>query len=146
VSYSGGYPNYLSYELSDDRREKFDNQPDNHREVTFEMISKDDDALLKQKYRSSAIFDIYLNNKEKYKWVAILSDGATSFVEKKNDGMSIVYEPVPTHKVIKEMLDFKNFQGTFVKRRLKRFIESCASKNWTHTDDVSVGVVYLGED
>ena len=145
VSYKEGYPNYLSYQLSNERKERFAEKTGNYKEVILEMISGDEEPL-KQKYRSSAVFDTYLGSKSKYLWVAVLSDGVNSFMEKISDGTSVTQEPVPPHKVIRELFNFKNFQGTFVKRRVKRFLESCSERQWTHGDDLSVGVVYLGDE
>jgi len=145
VSYKEGYPNYLSYQLSKDRKERFDEKTGNYKEIILEMISGDEEPL-KQKYRSSAVFDIYLGSKSKYLWVAVLSDGVSSFMEKVSDGTSVTQEPVAQHRVIRELFGFKNFQGTFVKRRVKRFLESCKERQWTHGDDLSVGVVYLGDE
>ena len=59
---------------------------------------------------------------------------------------SVTQEPIPAHEVIKELFAFKNYQGTFVKRRMKRFLESTAELGWSHGDDLSVGVIYLGDD
>lgn len=139
VSFKQGYPNYLSYQLSKDRKQLFDEKTENHKEIILEMIDMDGEPL-KQKYRSSAVFDIYLGSKSKYLWVAVLSDGVNTFREKVSGDL------VPQHKVIRELLNFKNYQGKFVMRRMKRFLESCAERNWTHHDDLSVGVVYLGND
>lgn len=145
VSYKQGYPNYLSYQFSKDRKQLFDEKTENYKEIVLEMIDVDGEPL-KQKYRSSAVFDIYLGSKSKYLWVAVLSDGVNTFKEKVSDGTSITEEDVPQHKVIRELLNFKNYQGKFVMRRMKRFLESCAERKWTHHDDLSVGVVYLGND
>ncbi len=145
VSYKDGYPNYLSYRLSPERKERFDEKTSNHKEITLEMIQGDEEPL-KQKYRSSSIFDTYLGKKSDYLWVAVVSDGVHSFTEKIVDGTGVMQEPIPAHKIIRELFNFKNFQGTFVKRRVKRFLESCVPRNWTHGDDLSVGVVYLGDE
>lgn len=145
VSYNEGYPNYLSYRLSPERSKSFAEKTNNYKEITLEMIG-DEEEPLKQKYRSSTGFDIYLGNKKTYSWVAILSDGVSSFMQKVVDDCSITQEPVPTHEVIRAMFDFKGFKGPFVKRRVKRFLESCKQRDWIHLDDLSVGVVYLGDN
>lgn len=145
VSYKEGYPNYVSYQLSPERKAKFDEKANNYKEVTLELIDEDK-APLKQKYRSSAPFETYLGSKDKYLWVAVMSDGVQSFMEKVSDSTSITKESVPTHEVIRELFAFKSFTGSFVKRRMKRFLETCKERQWTHSDDLSVGVVYLGEE
>jgi hypothetical protein len=145
VSYKEGYPNYVSYQLSPERKEKFDEKTGNYKEVTLELIDGDK-APLKQKYRSAAPFETYLGSKDKYLWVAVMSDGVQSFMERVDDKTSMTKESVPTHEVIRELLAFKSFTGSFVKRRMKRFLETCKDRQWTHSDDLSVGVVYLGEE
>ncbi len=144
VSYRDGYPNYLSYQLSPERKARFDEKTSNFREMTYELIDEND--TLKQVYRSGAIFDTYLGTKKKYCWVAVISDGVQSFVQKNITETSVTTEPVPSHEVIREMFAFKNFNGTFVKRRVKRFLELCKERGWTHYDDLYVGVVYLGSE
>lgn len=144
VSYKEGFPNYLSYRLSEERTERFNEKKGNYKEVTMELIQANA-VPVKQRYRSSAVFDTYIGRADKYQWVAIMSDGVQSFMQKVTTGTSVTHEPVPAHEVIQELFAFKNFQGTFVKRRVSRFLESCRDRNWTHGDDLSVGVVYLGD-
>jgi serine/threonine protein phosphatase PrpC len=144
VSYNEGYPNYLSYLLSKERKDKFNEKVNNYKEITLEMIGQNNEENLKQKYKSSVVFDIYLGSMKNYSWVAVVSDGIHSFTEKQVTSTSVCQEPVPLCDVVKELFAFKNYQGCFVKRRLKRFLDVCKSKNWSNGDDLSIGVVYLG--
>jgi len=144
VAYKEGYPNYLSYRLNEERMERFKAKTDNHKEITLDIIEPGMPTNT-SKYKSSAMLDIYLGSREKYLWVAVMSDGVQSFTERVVTETALTHEIVPVRKVLEELLAFKNFQGTFVRRRVNRFMEVCQKNNWSHSDDFSMGVIYLGE-
>lgn len=147
VSYKAGFPKYLSYRLSEERQQKFNEKvanEGNHKEITVLEIMPDGTPN-ERKHKASRDFDIYLGQRDRYAWVAVMSDGVESFLQHNVTETGKYDEQVPLHEVLKELFSFKNFQGTFVKRRVNRFLEVCKERNWTHEDDFSVGVVYLGE-
>jgi len=63
-----------------------------------------------------------------YEWIALTSDGIESFSDEK----SIIS--------IQKMLDFKNFSGKFVERRLEKFEKTQKKENLSHFDDLSLVV------
>lgn len=69
--------------------------------------------------------------------VAVLSDGAESFVDR--DGQTVSLETL-----LPELLSFKNLEGEFVTRRVRRFLErTCVQRGWRHEDDFSMSAVAL---
>lgn len=80
----------------------------------------------------------------KMKWVTLMSDGVHTFYEAQNTDTSIVNMDIGYREVIKEALNFKNFNGKFMQRRLNRFLKLCQKNNWHHADDISFGTIYFG--
>jgi len=79
------------------------------------------------------------------KWVTIMSDGISSFYETEDNGTSLTNVDIDHIDVIREVLNFKNFNGKFMQRRLNRFLKFCAKNNWHHADDISFGAIYFGD-
>lgn len=79
-----------------------------------------------------------------YHSVAILSDGASSFIRRdaanRNLGSSL-----PTAEVLKNVLAFKGFQGEFVQRRVQRVLKEFKDQNIQNYDDFSLGVLTINE-
>lgn len=75
-------------------------------------------------------------------WVAIMSDGIHTFWQRTDNGSKIV---IPVTEVVQHMLDFKNFNGEFVKRQMNWFMKTHQKQGWQHDDDVSVAAIYFGE-
>jgi hypothetical protein len=144
VSYKEGFPNYLSYRLNQNRMDRFKAKTGNYKEITLDIMEPGKPTQT-SKYKSSVMLDIYLGSQEKYLWVAVMSDGVQSFTERIVTDTVRTNEIVPLRDVLEELLAFKNFQGTFVRRRVNRFMEVCETKKWSHSDDFSIGVVYLGD-
>lgn len=82
-----------------------------------------------------------IENLSDIEYIAISSDGLDTFYTKK-DGVQKV---VPFVDVINNLFCFKNFNGVFVQRRLNKFEQFCSKNGWFHADDLSLGVIYLGE-
>jgi hypothetical protein len=80
-----------------------------------------------------------------YDMVALFSDGVRSFMEPVKSETSKTFKPVPLTDVIQELLAFKNYNGSFVHRRVKRAFEqglgNFAIKEWFNTDDLAQAVI-----
>lgn len=142
VEYSAGYPDYLNYVLNADRQAAF-MQIENSRVITR---CDNRDKSTEVNVHPLACDHIFMEEFDVMKssdyWVAIMSDGACSFLKGYDSPENCSTEP---NTVISEMLSFKNFGGKFVSRRLNAFEKSCAKNNIWHDDDLSVAAVYLGE-
>jgi len=147
ISYKGNAPYYLSYQLNKDRLCQFISYSEKS-EVPFKtrseerividpngsvVITKDDTCYSKRIMQSIQIKDT--------EFFLLMSDGSESFV-KRNTG-----ERVDSLDIIKEFSSFKNINGEFIKRRVKKAMETLASKNNIHnTDDVSVAGFYFSDN
>ncbi|HEU4509242.1 MAG TPA: hypothetical protein VFR78_13430, partial [Pyrinomonadaceae bacterium] len=79
-----------------------------------------------------------------YKYVAIASDGIHSFFHTQQSTNGKRVEPVSLIETLDVFWSFKNSQGAFVERRMKRFKKDAEAKGWQHADDLSIGVIHLG--
>ena len=163
-AYPGGYPFYMSY-LPQCSKE-FSNWDSKYSQcdITVSIIKKDgidkfdsftgdNDFFTNSADKPSLLILGSTYDKritigdyfDKVQWVALMSDGIHSFYEAKNLGTSIVNDDIDYIDVIQEVLNFKNFNGKFMQRRLNRFLKFCAKNNWYHADDISFGTIYFGD-
>lgn len=77
--------------------------------------------------------------------VAIFSDGVSSFQQSATTPTSKTTTPVPLIKILSELLNFKNYNGSFVQRRCKAAFQKFTKDNWVNTDDFSMSVIYREE-
>ena len=77
-----------------------------------------------------------------YDLVALFSDGVETFVDRSAEQP----QRVPVESVIAELLAFKNYHGRFVERRMRRFLRQTRERGWVHEDDLSLAVLYRGDD
>jgi len=145
ISYGAGYPEYPSYLACPERRRSFEALDGNHAtllRITLEpdgrAVSLPDEMLSPSGYQESgSVRDAV--------WVALLSDGAASFVaQNAAEDRSCGSASVAVATVLGELLRFKSMQGVFVQRRLARFSQQCATRGWCHQDDLALGAIYLG--
>jgi hypothetical protein len=141
ISFAGGYPEYPSYLASPERRRGFDAVPGNEPILRRIILEPDGRTahLAEERlppggfHESGTIRDTA--------WVALLSDGAASFVARNDAGSST---PIELGTVLAELLAFKSLQGVFVQRRLTRFSQQCGTRGWGHQDDLAVGAISFG--
>lgn len=137
-SFSNNMPNYLSYQLNDERRRLFTaTKPilfcETHLIQPNGIIRKT--GIFSQHVSSYKVAEFPIEDCE---WVLIVSDGLQSF-QNLSGKMSVNH----TH-VLKQLTKFKTFTGDFVKRRLNRFKKECAKTfNWSHYDDLSVAGIHI---
>jgi hypothetical protein len=146
VSYPSGYPFYPTYL---------------HQPERLEALLSTDRAIRELKhYRSPSITEmlqlasatscdsptqVLKFKTSDYKYIAILSDGIHSFLSTHETITGKRVQPLLMPEVIKELLSFKSLHGSFVARRVKRFLKDCHVRGWQHTDDLSLAVVHLGD-
>lgn len=131
----GNMPFYLSYRWDNSRLnsyKSFNIKNIMNKYVDGKFIDAD-----QREMNDDEIITIY-KNIDDVEWVAILSDGVHSFKDK--DGNIVDFM-----EVLKELLNFKTYTGRFAQRRLNAFRKKCSQLGWTHDDDISLGVMYLGE-
>jgi hypothetical protein len=119
ISSPSGYPFYPSYLHQPDRLQ--------------EMVAHD-------RCTKTIVFKL---NAAAYKYVAIASDGLTSFFQTRQNANGKRVEPIRLDDVLVELWSFKNSHGAFVQRRLKRFKKDTG---WQHADDLALAVLHLGDE
>jgi hypothetical protein len=69
--------------------------------------------------------------------IILATDGINTF--NNADG-----NPVPIGSVIKELTNIKTFNGEFMVRRMKSFLNKfCTTNGWQHYDDIGVAAIHL---
>lgn len=144
ITYDSGAPYYLSYQLYSDRNAGYKNTFGLKRSIKKYTISKGIQKDISTSVDEDGTCYIETGNSKDYVAIAVMSDGMLSFQQVEQTETSKVNVSVESYKVIEELLSFKNYNGTFVQRRLQKFRKDCEAKGWFHLDDVSIGAIYLG--
>lgn len=148
IEYEKSFPFYLNYFHSLRYNEWMTEH--NNRKVTVHFIKNNGDVedcdmednqfgIIEEEFRVR----ISCPNRPEIEWIAVMSDGIMSFSEKTPGQRKPI--PISYIEVLKELLPFKNFAGSFTQRRINKFRKNCAKKNWHNSDDVSLAATYLGE-
>lgn len=164
------YPFFLSYYLDTARLRNFQKQSNvfsfgaylfDAEKNTLEDIEEtivdlqgtyDDGALepfiseyssLKIKSLNYAPLNILYTQKEYIDMVILISDGLNSFSQKHKTNTSISYEPFAFKNILSKLLAFKGTKGKFIKRRVKKFKETCQKEGIYHFDDFSIAGISL---
>jgi hypothetical protein len=141
ISYFGNAPHYLSYNLNQERYGRY--KSGNVRPVEFDLgiISEVSNNLTIIKDDLTLAADLnFHRDLEKSESIIISSDGIESFVD------ITTGERIPHEEVIKEIIDFKNKKGEFIKRRVRRMMENFAKKGIYNYDDVSIAAFMILEE
>jgi len=149
IDFYHGYPAYLSYALESDRLKPYLTHTEGGSASVKVTLGEDDSATTSthQFFSASGEFQAYtcFFPRDKYDLVLLLSDGVVSFQSNGTNATSKHRISVPPKAVLDELVDFKNMNGEFVVRRVKRFLQkTCVENNWTHYDDFSVAALSTG--
>lgn len=74
-----------------------------------------------------------INNLE---YILLVSDGLESF----NNG----FTDIKFIELVKDLTDFKNVNGSFIERKVKRILKNYEKEGFYPSDDISVGGIHLG--
>jgi hypothetical protein len=141
VSFGSNAPRYLSYQLSPDlERAHRDLSPMVTVTSGLRVAGSATWQVETGSYPIGACspFECWYIDRRDCDLALVCSDGLESFVDSNS-------APVPLHGVLDELLAFKGLQGQFVARRCARFLKTCASRGWSHGDDLAVAGIYLGD-
>jgi len=122
VQYIAGAPEYLSYTLEDARHKKYHEWFGNKRTLQCEGNI---DIIDLPDVNDKPIYCLSDDTKN-LEWAAVFTDGVSSFQGKNS------------FDIMKELTNFKNFRGKFMKRRAKRFF---TDNKVYHDDDVACAAV-----
>lgn len=93
--------------------------------ILFERVKFNEPTILK--YDASLV-----------KTIAITTDGVASFTKDR-------FQNKPMTDVMENYILFKNFKGSFVKRRVKKYTEELYKDEFENYDDVSVGALFINK-
>lgn len=134
ISYPNNTPRYLSYRLDENRKGEI--LPAVVEEFIFRSNGWEK-TLISQ--MDQDFFFKYMDPESDF--VAVMTDGAGSFLRPVVSQTSKSNEAVPPEDVLPALLDFKTFQSGFVQRRVKRLIKDSREKQWQHYDDLAIGAL-----
>jgi len=159
-AYSDSYPFYINYLYDQTGRYSDWIQNHNKRDVAQTVLSPEGEWISTESLHNDVgrIEDslglirssdnrtiIEIVSRDEIEYIALMSDGVHSFYETITTGTSKCNKSLPYINVVQELLSFKNFNTSFVQRRMNKFRKNCAKKNWGNADDVSLAVIYLGK-
>ena len=140
--YAKNMPYYLSYYVDAGRqhqycKEMFDVDEGGKCLVTA-LYSGDDFNVSTEDFVKIPTFVLPI---DEYEMVGIASDGIESFFSPHDNSLRKGFK-----EVIEELTAFKGTVGEFLKRRCKRAVKNYKKEGIEHYDDVSIGVMLLGEE
>ena len=144
-SFEGNAPYYLSYRIDPERRKLYDEFAKEFRGVTQKQHVIFMDGTEYPFCRSGTLYNrenvlnCSFSDKSEFNGALLCSDGISSFVNFESA------ERVSIEPIAKEFTAFKNFNGEFIKRRIRRAMEDLSKNQIYNTDDVSVGGIILNE-
>lgn len=145
IEYPSGAPFYLSYNLQSDRKILYGEKFGFNRIIKTYKIDDVGCTLKETIIRKDCDPWFWSGDVSSTKAVVVFSDGVLSFTEPSKSDTSKAREAIPFEKIIRELMAFKNFHGTFVHRRVQAFMKKCEAENIWAYDDFSMGAIYLGE-
>jgi hypothetical protein len=139
-TFEGNAPYYLSYLVDNERRKIYENYAEDRyvRKDHYIINHKDrtsNEGFIANAHNSPRIFYIDIDYCDS---IFIASDGIDSFVDTENAIR------IPFKYILKEFMAFKNINGKYIERRVRRSMEDFTKVNIHNTDDVSFGGMILG--
>lgn len=131
IEYSNNMPFYLEYLTSDDKMKRYIENLEN-KAITFYKDGGIEDIYNSKDH--STLFEFRLD--DSIESIGIASDGLSSFVS--ND-----LTPIPLTKIVEKCLNFKNTNGAYVSRRMRRMIKEHENEGGKIMDDISIGVISI---
>jgi hypothetical protein len=146
--YANNMPYYLSYYVDAGRqnqycREMFD-VDEGGKTMTTNLLRLNNDPALRDYHEYShedfVKIPTFVLPIEEYAMIGIASDGIESF------GNPVSGLRKDHYVVLEELTAFKGTVGEFLKRRCKRAIKNYKKEGIEHYDDVSIGVMLIGDE
>lgn len=137
ISSPSGYPFYPCYAHQPERLAEL---------VANGRTTKEIKHLDRGVTLSDSLTDVFRFKARDYKYAAVASDGIDSFFHTQRSATGKRVETVSLLEVLAEFWSFKNSHGAFVERRLNRFTKDVQANGWQHRDDLSIGVINLGDE
>jgi hypothetical protein len=146
ISTPSGYPFYPSYAHQSERLAELIANDRTTKEIKHLRRDRASEHFKPINVTTSdSLTEVFRLNASDYKYAAVASDGIDSFFCTRQSTNGKRLEAVGLIEVLHEFWSFKNSHGTFVERRLKKFTKDSHAKGWQHVDDLSIGVIHLGD-
>jgi hypothetical protein len=157
-AYEDSYPFYINYMYNNTGR--YGNWLKNHdkKRVTLSTLKPNGDIEPFEDFiQQTRIKDLgILYSRENKLWIELVATDLIEYVAIMSDGVHSFYETIETEtsrynksisylEVLKELLSFKNYNKSFVQRRINKFRKACVKKNWANSDDFSLAVISPGK-
>ena len=141
IEYADNAPVYLNYLFDEERKKQL------HAAYNCEKTIKSYDGLqtLINSQTSKENFEVFEFPIDVYKTIGIFSDGVESFSKPVKTATSKNWESVHVVEVVENLLNFKSYAGSFVQRRMQKYLKDFYDAEGQHADDVSAAVIYLGD-
>ena len=144
ISYPSGYPCYPTYAHQLDRLAFLESGES--KEIRYCRSANGHSPLeVIDTFKSDERTEVFTFSKTDVRFVVLVSDGVHSFSSTQYSESSKSTVPIPFQCLARELVSFKNVRGSFASRRLKSFLKHCSANNWQHSDDLSIGGIYLGD-
>ena len=144
ISFSSNYPVYPSYLLMPERLKSMpkDNTMNRHSSHFSKNNKKWNDLSRSLMLANEKVpFLKYRDKSSTLNFVALITDGAKSFLAPSTSSTSKTTEPVGYEQIIPDLVGFKNFTSGFVKRRVNKFEQESKKNGWQHYDDLTVAAI-----
>jgi hypothetical protein len=134
-----GFPFYLSYQLDKRRKQLYLNTNGMPTIKVTTMKEVEDEILCCQEYKlGNSLMPLPISTLLESHTIAVFSDGVASFTDKNGE----LIEPLI---VIRKLMNFKNYTGNFVQRKMNAALKKFTKQGWSHQDDISMAAIYRGE-
>lgn len=142
VEFTSGGPYYLKYGFTPGDREEYLKKLGWGK---FIITTIDDEVVVDEMPAQSGMNGwAFSFSRSEYDMVAIITDGLSHFSKKVTAPTSITKESVEIDSILKEVMAFKGYAGTFLRRRCHKAFERFKELNYINEDDFGIGVVYDG--
>ncbi len=142
ISFPRELPYYLRYELKPSYRQAYLDEYGWKYIPRLIEVYHFDSIEVQSKHEIANYFCVNYTHRfplDEYDIVAVATDGVGDFQHISADKSGTT--PVLNIEVLRELLAFKNFAGTFVQRRCNRAFKTFHANNWQNLDDVGIGAI-----
>ncbi len=141
LEYKSNAPYYLSYLLNENRKDLYIYAYKEYEYISHITIMRNNYSILFKndlvnRYDYRPEFYFY---KEDMETIIIGSDGFGSFHDKDNNTLPLI-------SLVPRLLDFKGYQGEFLKRRVNKLIKELNNEGYTNFDDISLAAITVKDE
>jgi len=146
ISFPSGFPLYPTYLYQPDRFDAWAIKADAVKEVKhFQAVSINEPVQLVGTSITTTLTEEFLLRAADYKHVVLMSDGIHSFYCAQETATSKSLKSISLDHQLRETISFRGKTGAFVARRVKKLSKEWTAKGWGHSDDLTIGAIYLGD-